>query len=423
MSATAETPAPVPAQEPASTAPPPHKPREAYVAKARARVGGVVARICAVGLMLGLLGGLTALADTSSGTSIFDMARDESAAATEVRLPPFGFFIGPVLILLLLPIAKARTPRVFPKRSYLPRVAIATVLWIGGLVALAVEVSSLDSRFTIAAGTYIGGTLIVVGLLATLAMWPFGFETVPFPERGAAVPPAPPVGAPPIAAQPTAAPGPDAPSRPAGWYPDPGGMGQRYWYGDRWAERASLPAQPRPRSHAGRWVALGILGVIAVLAALLYFAAIRPDIEQKNDSKAALGDAQALIDRSYPISRAATRDALRAANDSTIARRVDSRLDRVISLRRRAIRELAPVDPLPLGDDKYSDAADHWTTELRTSIDNARDLQYVLREARRSGTGVYLGVSMGTIRASRDEMIAGDARLKATERRLIEPLR
>ena len=176
MATTTETPAST--QQPAEATP--AKLRDAYVSTSRMRVGGIVARVCAVGLMLGLLGGIGSLQDTS----VFDMARNEGPFLTELKKPPFGFFIGPALILILLPIARGRRPRVFFKRSYLPRIVIANLLWIAGLIALIVEVSSLDSRFTIEAGTYIGTALISVGLLATLAMWPAGLEVVQVDKKG-----------------------------------------------------------------------------------------------------------------------------------------------------------------------------------------------------------------------------------------------
>ena len=190
------------------------------------------------------------------------------------------------------------------------------------------------------------------------------------------------------------------PPAPPGWYQTP---------------------QPRPRSHTGRWVALGVLGAICALAALLYVAVIQPDIAKKNDSKAALSDAKVLVDRSYPLSRAATRDTMRAANSPALAQRVERRLDRVILLRRRAISQLAPIEPLPLGDDRFDKAAAAWTAELRTSIRAARDLQYVLQQAHEVPVTPYLAISMGAIRDSRDALVASDARLKSIERTRIRP--
>lgn len=399
----ATTQAPPPPQQSDPLTAPPKKLRDAYVAKPRVRAGGVVARICAVGLMLGLLGGLTALADTSSGTSIFDMARDEGFRATDTQLPPFGFFIGPVLILILLPIAKGwaqgRTPRVFLKRSYLPRVVIATLLWIAGLVALIVEVSNLDSGFTIAAGTYIAAALISIGLLATLAMWPAGLDTVEVRKPGPGAPPPQPIAPPPPPAESPAVPlaavaAPDASPKPI-----------------------TPPGAPARRSHPGRWLALAVLGAIGVMVGVLFFAVIQPDIEQKNDAKAALRDARSLVNRSYPISRAARRETMRAANSTGMARRVDRRLSGVISLRRRAIRKLAPVEPLPLGDDRYDNVAATWTRELRASISDAREIQGLLRTPGQGNPygGILPMGGMPAIRNSRDSMAAHDAQLKATE--------
>lgn len=159
----------------------PPKGREAYVQDTRLSVAGVVARVCAAGLIIGLIGGV---ATHNSPSALFDMAKHEGGFLTELKKPPLGFFIGPVLILILLPVAKGKDPATLRKRGYLARIVAASVLWLGGLVALIAQVSSLDPRFTIEAGTYVGGTLITMGLLSTLAMWPTGLKTVEVDKKG-----------------------------------------------------------------------------------------------------------------------------------------------------------------------------------------------------------------------------------------------
>lgn len=159
----------------------PHEGREAYIQNTRLSVAGVVARVCAAGLVMGLIGGL---ATHNSPSALFDMAKHEGGFVTELKKPPLGFFIGPALILILLPVAKGKAPATLRKRGYLARIVAASVLWLGGLVALIAQVASLDPRFTIEAGTYVGGTLITMGLLSTLAMWPTGLEAVEVDKKG-----------------------------------------------------------------------------------------------------------------------------------------------------------------------------------------------------------------------------------------------
>ena len=61
---------------------------------------------------------------------------------------------------------------------------LAALLWLAGLAILIAKVSALDG-YTIEAGTYVTASLLVVGLLATLAMWPAGLRIVKIDRNGA----------------------------------------------------------------------------------------------------------------------------------------------------------------------------------------------------------------------------------------------
>lgn len=150
--------------------------REAYLPNRRVRLASDVAALCATGLLIGLLG---------SGLSwwgrsvLFDLA-DNSLQVVKMGT---GYFVGPMLILVTLPLVFGRARQVALKRWYRARLVLAAVLWAVGLVVLIAKVSDLEG-FTIKAGTYVTGGLLVVGLLATLAMWPLGVPTVKVDRKG-----------------------------------------------------------------------------------------------------------------------------------------------------------------------------------------------------------------------------------------------
>jgi hypothetical protein len=150
--------------------------RDAYVPSRRVRIASDVAGICVAGLLLGHLGS----AVTWWGRSdLFDLA---STSLQTVKLGT-GYFFGPVLILIALPLVLGRRRQVAVKRWFKERVALAVALWLAGLVILVTKVSGLDG-YTIEAGTYITGTFLIVGLVATIAMWPAGLRVVKIDRNG-----------------------------------------------------------------------------------------------------------------------------------------------------------------------------------------------------------------------------------------------
>jgi hypothetical protein len=56
---------------------------------------------------------------------------------------------------------------------------IALPLWVAGLAALLAHLAGLNDEYTLQTGAYVAPTLLVVGLLATVAMWPAGLATRP----------------------------------------------------------------------------------------------------------------------------------------------------------------------------------------------------------------------------------------------------
>ncbi len=150
--------------------------REAYVPSLRVRLGSDVASICALGLLIGLIGsGLTWF----GRSDFFDLAED-SLGTVKIGL---GFLAGPVAILAALPLVLATPRRMALTRLYRTRIVIAAALWVAGLVILVVKVSGLDG-YTLKAGTYVSAVLLAVGLLGTLAMWPNGLEVVTVNRQG-----------------------------------------------------------------------------------------------------------------------------------------------------------------------------------------------------------------------------------------------
>lgn len=150
--------------------------REAYVPDRRARLASNVATICAAGLLIGLLGSAVTWWGRSA---LFDLAENSE----QIVKIGTGYFFGPVLILLALPLVLGRAGQVVLRRWYRARLGVAILLWLVGLVVLISKVSGLDG-YTIKAGTYIVGGFLVTGLVATLAMWPTGLSTVEVDKKG-----------------------------------------------------------------------------------------------------------------------------------------------------------------------------------------------------------------------------------------------
>jgi hypothetical protein len=153
------------------------KSREVYLAGTRVYVAGIVAQVCAAGLFVGVLG---AIITWGHDSALFDFADSPHGLSK----PELGYLFGPALILIALPLVRHRKPRVAFTRRYRLRLALAALLWAIGLALLVSHLSGLSSDYTLQAGAYVATTLIAVGLLATLAMWPSGLRTGLFDRRG-----------------------------------------------------------------------------------------------------------------------------------------------------------------------------------------------------------------------------------------------
>ncbi|MFN8163443.1 MAG: hypothetical protein U0R26_06355 [Solirubrobacterales bacterium] len=150
--------------------------REAYVPNRRVRLGSDIAALCAAGLLIGLLGSGLTWWDRSA---LFDLA-DNSRQVVKMGT---GYFAGPVLILITLPLVLGRGRQVALKRLFRARLMLAAVLWVAGLTVLVAKVSDLGG-YEIEAGTYVTAGLLIVGLLATLAMWPAGLRVIEVNRKG-----------------------------------------------------------------------------------------------------------------------------------------------------------------------------------------------------------------------------------------------
>lgn len=151
--------------------------REAFVPNRRVRWASDVAAVCAVLLLVGLLGA----AFTWWGRSaLFDLAGN---SLQTVKIDP-GFLVGPALILITLPLVFGRSRQLALKRRFRTRLVLAALLWAAGLVALIVKVSGLDSSYDVEAGTYVSAGLLLTGLLSTLAMWPGDLPVVQVNNKG-----------------------------------------------------------------------------------------------------------------------------------------------------------------------------------------------------------------------------------------------
>jgi len=150
--------------------------RDAYVPSIRVMLASDVAYLCAIGLLIGLLGSALTWWEKSA---LFDLA-ENSLQTVKIGT---GFLIGPVAILTALPLLLAHPGQVALTRLYRTRLLVAAALWVAGLVILIAKVSALDG-YTLRAGTYVSAGLLTAGLLATLAMWPSGLEVVQVNRKG-----------------------------------------------------------------------------------------------------------------------------------------------------------------------------------------------------------------------------------------------
>src|SRR5690349_15978564 len=100
--------------------------REAYVPSRRVRLASDVAGLCAALLLIGLLGA----AFTWWGRSdLLDLA---SSSPEAIKIDT-GFLVGPILILVALPLVVGRSRRLALTRYFRLRLLIATLLWLIGL--------------------------------------------------------------------------------------------------------------------------------------------------------------------------------------------------------------------------------------------------------------------------------------------------
>jgi hypothetical protein len=153
------------------------KSRSVYLVSTRVYLASIVAQVAAAGLFIGVLGAVFTWGDHSA---LFDFANSPHG----VSKPELGFLFGPAAILTLLPLVRHRVPRVAYTARYRSRLGAALALWAIGLALLLAHLAGLDSEYTLQAGAYIATALIVIGLLASLAMWPGGLPTGLFDRRG-----------------------------------------------------------------------------------------------------------------------------------------------------------------------------------------------------------------------------------------------
>lgn len=95
-----------------------------------------------------------------------------------------GFLVGPILILVALPLVIGRSRQLALKRYFRARLVIAALLWLAGLVILIVKVSELDASYDLEAGAYVSAALMALGLISTLAMWPGDLPVVQVDRNG-----------------------------------------------------------------------------------------------------------------------------------------------------------------------------------------------------------------------------------------------
>ncbi|HET8954794.1 MAG TPA: hypothetical protein VFN18_03955 [Solirubrobacterales bacterium] len=151
--------------------------RDAFVPNRRVRLASDVAGLCAALLLIGLLGA----AFTWWGRSdLFDLA---SSSLEAIKIDT-GFLAGPVLILVALPLVLGRRRQLALRQHFKTRLMIAALLWLAGLAALLARMASLDGTYSPEAGFYISGGLMLLGFLATLAMWPGELPVVKVDRNG-----------------------------------------------------------------------------------------------------------------------------------------------------------------------------------------------------------------------------------------------
>ncbi len=151
--------------------------REAYVPNRRVRLASDVATLCAVLLLVGLLG---ATITWWGRSALFDLAGN---SLETVKIDP-GFLVGPALILITLPLVFGRSRQLALKRYFRERLLLAALLWAAGLVVLVAKVGGLDSSYDVEAGTYVSAGLLLAGLASTLAMWPGDLPVVQVNGKG-----------------------------------------------------------------------------------------------------------------------------------------------------------------------------------------------------------------------------------------------
>ncbi len=150
--------------------------REAYEPNRRVRVAADVAGLCAVGLLIGVLGSALTWWGRSA---LFDFAEND----LQVVKLGIGYLFGPMGILIALPLLWPGRRQLALRHWYRARLLVAELLWVAGIVVLLAKVADLDG-YTLKAGTYIAAALLVVGLLATAAMWPAGLREVAVDRAG-----------------------------------------------------------------------------------------------------------------------------------------------------------------------------------------------------------------------------------------------
>lgn len=151
--------------------------RDAYVPNRRVRLASDVAGLCAALLLIGLLG----TAFTWWGRSdLFDLASNSLGV---IKIDT-GFLVGPILILVALPLVIGRARQVALTRYFRTRLVVAALLWLAGLVILIARVVSLDGSYSLEAGFYVSAGLLALGLLSTLAMWPGDLPVVKVDRKG-----------------------------------------------------------------------------------------------------------------------------------------------------------------------------------------------------------------------------------------------
>jgi len=151
--------------------------RDAYVPNRRVRLASDVAGICAALLLIGLIG----TAFTWWGRSdFFDLA---SNSRESIKIDT-GFLVGPILILIALPLVVGRSRQVALARHFQARLVIAALLWLAGLWLLFARMTGLDDSYAFEAGFYVSAGLLLIGFVATVAMWPHDLAVVKVDRKG-----------------------------------------------------------------------------------------------------------------------------------------------------------------------------------------------------------------------------------------------